>query len=97
MPWVIEQNFWTPGSAQGANFGAQWEQLWILSHFDAYTSFYSILALIGWEKQLHAHHIQIFAPAGMGICKILHIHTFKKHSNTTTSIRTFTVEQSYFL
>ena len=26
MPWVIEQNFWTPGSAQDAKFGAQWEQ-----------------------------------------------------------------------
>ena len=27
MPWGIVQNFRTPGSAQGAKFGAQWEQI----------------------------------------------------------------------
>ena len=27
IPWGIVQNFRTPGSAQGAKFGAQWEQI----------------------------------------------------------------------
>ena len=71
-------------------------QLWILSHFDTYTSFYSILTLIGWEKQLHSHHTQIFAPAGIGMCKILHIHTFKTLCNAATSLCTFAVKQSNF-
>ena len=98
-PGLLNKTFGRLGVPRVPNLGLSGSnlQLWILSHFDAYTSFYSILALIGWEKQLHAHHTQIFAPAGMGMCKILHIHTFKTHSNTTTSLCTFTVEQSYFL
>ena len=52
--------------------------------------------LIGWEKQLHAHNTQIFAPAGMGMCKILHIHTFKTHCNAATSLCTFAIKQSHF-
>ena len=98
-PGLLNETFGRLGVPRVPNLGLSGSnlQLWILSHFDAYTSFYSILALIGWEKQLHAHHTQIFAPTGMGMCKILHIHTFKTHSNTTTSLCTFTVEQSYFL
>ena len=71
-------------------------QLWILFHFDTYTSFYSILTLIGWEKQPPAHNTQTFAPADMGMCKILHIHTFKTHCNAATSLCTFAVKQSHF-
>ena len=99
IPWVIEQNFWTPGSAQGAKFGVQCEQFATLNFVPfwcIYISVYSILTLIGWEKQLPAHKTQTFAPADMGMCKILHIHTFKTHCNAATSLCTFAVNQSHF-
>ena len=75
-------------------------QLWILSHFDAHTSFYSILTLIVWEKlwlHLHANHTHIFAPVCIRMCKILYIHTFKTHCYAAASLNTFAVEQSHFL
>ena len=97
-PGVLYKTFGSLGVHKVSNLGLRWSklQLWILSYFDAHASFYSILTLIGWEKQLHSHHTQIFAPAGIGMCKILHIHTFKTHCNAATSLCTFAVKQSHF-
>ena len=98
-PGVLDKTFGPLGvhRVQNLELRVSKLQLWILSHFDAHTSFYSILTLIVLEKlRLHpqAHHMHILAPARMGMCEILHIHTFKTHCNTATS---FAVEQSHFL
>jgi hypothetical protein len=101
-PGVLDKTFGPLGVPRVPNLGLRASnlQLWILSHFDAHTSFYSILTLIVWEKLRlypHAHHRHIFAPARMGMCEILHIHTFETHCNAAISLCTFAVEQSHFL
>ena len=101
-PGVLYKTFGSLGVHKVSNLGLRWSklQLWILSYFDAHTSFYSILTLIVWKKlRLHpqAHHTHIFAPACMRMCKILHIYTLETYCNTATSLCTFAIEQSHFL
>ena len=101
-PGVLDKTFGPLGVHRVPNFvlrGSKLQLFSILFHFDSHTCFYSILTLIVWEKhQLHphTHHTHIFAPAGIGLCKILHIHTFEMHCNAAISLCTFAVEQSHF-